>query len=373
MGYADKAGNVKVAIFSGGAGSRLWPVSRRDRPKQFQPLTGGPHSLFQHMLGLLEKQFGLENIFVFTGSDHVDAIRDQMPGLPHENIVAEPEMRDTLAAVGYAAAVIEHRFPGTALATLWGGDHIIRHEETFLRALGAACTLSAEHRRPVMLDVRPTFASTQLGYVEIGEKKASLDGFTAYEFLRFTEKPDKEHAQEYVTGGRHLWNTGYFVWSSAVILDLYRRHAPETHAALMRITAAMDTPEEESVTRDEYLSIPKTSVDYAVFSRIAPGEMFAIPADLGWADVGTWDVLRDELATAKGENVILAAEHMGIDTSNTVVFQDQASPRLIVTLGVDDLIVVDTADALLIAPASRAQDVKKIVERLAAEGKTDYL
>jgi len=373
VGYADNVGKVKVAIFSGGVGSRLWPVSRRDRPKQFQLLTGGPHSLFQHMLGLLEKQFGIENIFVFTGSDHVDAIRGQMPDLPHENIVAEPEMRDTLAAVGYAAAVIEHRFPGAALATLWGGDHIIRHEETFLRALDAACTLSAEQHHPVMLDVRPTFASTQLGYVEIGEQKASLDGFTAYEFLRFTEKPDEEHAQEYVTGGRHLWNTGYFVWSSATILDLYQRHAPETHAALMRIMAAMDTPQEESVTRAEYLSIPKTSVDYAVFSRIAPGEMFAIPADLGWADVGTWDVLRDELATAKGENVILAAEHLGIDTSNTVVFQDQASPRLIVTLGVDDLIVVDTADALLIAPASRAQDVKKIVERLAAEGKTDYL
>src|SRR2546423_2378417 len=139
MGQAGT--DFKVAIFSGGAGTRRWPVSRRARPKQFQPLTG-PESLFQHIVGLLDRAFGIENLFVITGRDYVDPIREQAPALPPQNIVAEPEMRDTLAAVGDAAAVIEHRFPGTPLATLWGADGIVRNEEAFLGAMQAACQLA---------------------------------------------------------------------------------------------------------------------------------------------------------------------------------------------------------------------------------------
>jgi len=362
--------SVKIAIFSGGAGSRLWPVSRRARPKQFQPLTG-PESLFQHMIGLLDRSFGIENLFVFTGRDYIDAVREQTPRLPVENIVAEPEMRDTLAAVGYAAAVIEHRFPGAPLATLWGGDHIIRQEDTFARALSAARTLSAARDIPVMVDVRPTTPSTQLGYVEIGAQADTIDGFEAYDFMRFNEKPDASTARDYLQDGRHLWNTGYFVWNSGKLLDLYRRYAPEAYGALERIMAAMGTPDEERVTVEQYAAIPKTSVDYGVFSHIGPREMLAIPADLGWADVGAWDVLRDELTTGDDANVVLAGKHLGIDTHNSVVYG--AAGKLIATIGIDGLVVVDTPDALLIVPADRAQDVKKIVEQLKTDGRTEYL
>lgn len=361
--------DLKIAIFSGGAGSRLWPVSRQARPKQFQPLIG-PESLFQHIVRILERGFGIENLFVITGRDYVAAIREQAPNLPPENIVAEPEMRDTLAAVGYAAAVIEHRFPDAPLATLWGADHVIREEETFLRAMKAARKLSAERDTIVKVDVRPTFPSTQLGYVEIGERAARADGFDAYEFVRFTEKPDLDTARRYLEDGRHLWNTGYFVWSGAAILDLYRAYAPEAHAVLERIMAAMGTPDEARVTEEQYATIPKMSVDHGVFSHIQPGEMLAIPADLGWADVGAWDVLYDELCDSAGANVVLT-EHVGLDTHGSVVYS--STGKLIATIGLDGLIIVDTPDALLVAPADRAQDVKKIVERLKEEGKTQYL
>ncbi len=369
MGQAPIDQGIKIAIFSGGAGSRLWPVSRRDAPKQFQPLTG-PASLFQHMAGMLERGFGVENLFVITGRDYVAPIREQMPQLPPENIVAEPEMRDTLAAVGYAAAVIEHRFPGTPLATLWGADHTIRHEETFQRALAAARQLAAARDAIVKVDVRPTFPSTQLGYVEIGERVARVDGFDAYEFVRFSEKPDLDTARDYLESGRRLWNTGYFVWSSARILALYRAYAPETYAALERIMAAMGTPGEARVTEEQYATIPKMSVDYGVFSHIGRGEMLSIPADMGWADVGAWDVLRDELREGDGANVALTA-HVAIDTRDTLVYS--STKKLIATIGLDGMIVVDTPDALLVAPADRAQDVKRIVEQLKEEGKTEYL
>ena len=361
--------DFKIAIFSGGAGSRLWPASRRARPKQFQPLTG-PQSLFQHMMGLLERGFGIENLFVFTGRDYVEAIREQTPNLPPQNIIAEPEMRDTLAAVGYAAAVIEHRFPGAPLATLWGGDHIIREEETFQRALKTARTLAAERDTIVKVDVRPTFASTQLGYVEIGRPVVERDGFEAFEFVRFTEKPDLRTARHYLEGGRHLWNTGYFVWNSATILRLYETYAPEAYACLTRIMAALGTPDEERVTEEQYAAIPKKSVDYGVFSHIQRGEMLSIPADLGWADVGAWDVLYDELSEGDGANVVLT-EHVGIDTRSSVVYS--STGKLIATIGLDNIVIVDTPDALLVLPADRAQDVKQIVERLEKEGKTQYL
>ncbi len=362
--------DFKIAIFSGGAGSRLWPVSRQGRPKQFQPLTG-PESLFQHIVGLLERGFGLQNLFVITGRGYVDAIREQAPNLPSENIVAEPEMRDTLAAVGYAAAVIEHRFPGAPLATLWGADHIIRNEDSFQRSLKAARTLAAERDTIVKVDVRPTFPSTQLGYVEIADVAARQDGFDAYEFVRFSEKPDLPTARRYLEDGHHLWNTGYFVWSSRTILDLYRAYAPEAHAALQHIMAAMGTPDEERVTEEQYAAIPKMSVDYGVFSHIQRGEMLSIPADLGWADVGAWDVLYDELCEGDDANVILTPEYLGIETRNSVVYS--ATGKLIATIGLDGMVVVDTPDALLVAPADRAQDVKKIVEQLKEQGKTQYL
>jgi mannose-1-phosphate guanylyltransferase len=367
---SQSSSDFKIAIFSGGAGSRLWPVSRQDRPKQFQPLTG-PESLFQHMVGLLERGFGIENLFVITGRSYVEAIRAQTPSLPPANIVAEPEMRDTLAAVGYAAAVIEHRFPGTRLATLWGADHIIRNEDVFQRALRAARALAIERDTIVKVDVRPTFPSTQLGYVEIADVVAREGGFDAHEFVRFSEKPDLHTARRYLEDGRHLWNTGYFVWSSATILDLYRTHAPEAYAALERIMAAMDTPDEERVTAEQYATIPKMSVDYGVFSRIGRGEMLSIPADLGWADVGAWDVLYDELAEDEDANVVLTSEHVGIETHNSLIYS--TTGKLIATIGLDGVVIVDTPDALLVAPADRAQDVKKIVERLKDEGKTEYL
>lgn len=361
---------IKVAIFSGGAGSRLWPVSRRARPKQFQPLVG-PESLFRQMILLLGETFGMENLFVFTGKDYIESVHEHAPELPPENVVAEPEMRDTLAAVGYAAAVIEHRFPGTRLATLWGGDHIIRNTGAFQQALRAACTLLDETSVNAMVDVRPTFPSTQLGYVQIGAEVGHVDGLSAYSFERFVEKPVILEAEEYVAGGHHLWNTGYFIWQSGALLDLYRRHAPETHEALERMMRAMGTEREASVTASAYASIPKMSVDYGVFSHIEPGEMIAIAADLGWADVGAWDVLRDELSDVEGQNVVLAARHLALDTHNSLIYGP--SERLIVTVGLDNIVVVDTPDALLVMRADRAQDVKQIVEQLRETGQTSYL
>ena len=353
---------MQAILFSGGAGSRLWPLSRRSRPKQFQPLVG-PDSLFQLMVGRLRGSIGLEHIFISTGEMYRQVVLEQVPELPPENVIAEPEMRDTLAAVGYAVALLDHRSPGATIATLWGADHIIRRDDEFAACLEAAFRLAREHNWVVKIDVRPTSPSSALGYIEYGAPRAEADGRTVYQFVRQIEKPPTEVAEEFIARGNYLWNTGYMVWTAEKILSLYREHAPETYELLQGIVAATERGDEEEVRR-LYHAIPKMSIDKGIFEKMSGDDMVVMPADLGWGDIGAWDVLRDELAGAETGNAV-HGRHIALDTSNTLVYGPPDKP--IVTIGVHDLIVVDTGDALLICPADRSQDVKKIVQQLEQE------
>ncbi len=366
----SRDGSLKLLLFCGGSGTRLWPMSRQGRPKQFQPLVGSD-SLFQLMLRRLARGFGIENVFVSTGLQYVDLVRQQTPELPAENIIAEPEMRDTLAAVGYAVAVLDQRFPGTAVATLWGADHVIRNEEIFLEAIRAAAELTVERDWVVKIDVPPTYPNTGLGYIEVGDKIDRVHDFDVYAFVRQIEKPDEERAREFVDSGRFMWNTGYIVWTTSKVLDLYAKHAPDTFERLKRIRSLLEEDDRSSGKglsdsdarlAEEFGKIEKLSIDYGVFQKMGGSEFAVMPADLGWSDIGAWNVLRDELQ--EGENVVRGSV-MTIDTRGSLVYG--LTDRTIVTIGLDGFIVVDTEDALLICPADRSQDVKRVIERLKGE------
>ena len=298
-------GPLKLLLFCGGSGTRLWPMSRVDRPKQFQPLVGS-RSLFQLMVGRLAEGFGIENVFVSTGDTYRDLVLDQVPSLPAENIIGEPEMRDTLAAVGYAVTVLNHRFPGTAVATLWGADHVIRHDALFLDALRAARQLTVDRDWVVKIDVPPTYPSVALGYIEIGDKIDHVDDFDIFAFKGQVEKPDEEVAQRYLVSKKYLWNTGYIVWTTSRILDLYRQHAPEAAGPLNTIAESLGTPEEADVIRREFPSIPKLAIDYGIFQKMGGSEFAVMPVELGWSDIGAWNVLRDELDSDDVGNVVEA-------------------------------------------------------------------
>jgi mannose-1-phosphate guanylyltransferase len=339
-------------------------MSRAGRPKQFQPLVG-TDSLFQLMVRRLADGFGIENVFVSTGDQYRDIVLEQAPDLPPENIIAEPEMRDTLAAVGYAVTVLDHRFPGTPVATLWGADHVIRNEDVFLSALRAAAKLTTERGWVVKIDVPPTYANTGLGYIEIGDRIGEADGFDVYAFVRQIEKPDVPTAEEFLNSGRFLWNTGYIVWTTSKVLELYAQHAPDVNRRLRTIAAALGTPDEPGVIAREFPLIERLSVDYGLFQKMGGDEFAVMPVELGWSDIGAWDVLRDELLSDAGQNVV-RGRHIAIDTHDTLVYGPP--DKTIVTIGLDDFIVVDTEDALLICPAGRSQDVKKVVDRLKLEG-----
>ena len=360
---AEGVSELKLLLFCGGSGTRLWPMSRVSRPKQFQPLMGSD-SLFQLMVRRLADGFGIENIFISTGAQYADLVLKQAPDLPPGNIIAEPEMRDTMAAVGYAVTILHHRFPGAPVATLWGADHVIRNDQLFVRALTAGALLTAQRGWVVKIDVPPTFASTALGYIEIGDRMETEDGFDVYAFIRQIEKPDEDTAQEFLASRRFLWNTGYIVWTTSKILELYRTHAPDVASHLDAIAGALGTPDEQRVIEQEFPKIERLSVDYGLFQKMGGGEFGVMPVNLGWSDIGAWDVLRDELRSEPLGNVT-SGQVIAIDTHDSLIYGPAG--KTIVTIGLQDMVVVDTPDALLVAPSDRSQDVKRVVDRLRLE------
>lgn len=359
---------MKICIFCGGAGTRMWPVSRRANPKQFQPTTEGK-SLFQLMVERLKKGFKLDDIYVVTGKEYQAKVQKQASYLPRENFILEPEMRDTAAAVGYATAYLEKKFPGEVMAAIWGSDHIVKNDDKFIGALKLAGSMAQKENIIVKVDVKPTFPNPHLGYIKIGKKLGDKSGFSIYEFIKHVEKPNVATAKKYVASGEYFWNTGYLVWKPSVFMNLIEKHSPSLFRSLKRVQEKIDS--DKNVMAKEYAKIPKISVDYAVFEKLNRGEQKVVEADLGWTDVGAWDALKNEMAKDTNANVI-DANHVGVDTANTLIYGSDKN-KLIATIGLNDMIIVDTEDGLLICPASRSGDVKKIIKLLKKTKNTRYL
>lgn len=346
----------------------MWPMSRKSKPKQFQKLIGD-QTMFQQTVKRIKKGFPVNDIFVSTGKEYVKLIREQAPEIPKQNIIIEPMMRDNTAAVGYALVYLNKKYPNTLMAAIWGADHIVKNEDTFVRALKAAEKVCQKNRCIVKVDVNPTFPSTQLGYVKIGKPVGEIDEFQIFEFKKHCEKPDLKTAKKFLESWGYLWNTGYFVWPVDFALNLYKKYSPANYQILKKIEKAIGSPSFETVLQKEYSKIEKKSIDYVIFEKLNPKEQLVIPADLGWADVGAWNVLKDQLSQ-NGEN-IESGLHIGIDAKNNLVY---GSPKkLIATIGLENMIIVDTEDALLICPKEKAPEVKQIVKNIEEKKLDKYL
>lgn len=361
---------LKIVLFCGGQGTRMWPMSRKSKPKQFQPLIGS-QSMFAQMFGRLTKGFSAKDIFVVTGREYVGHVVQQAPKLPLENIIVEPEMRDTLAAVGLAATVLDKKFPNTLVAALWGADHLVRNEDEFIKALTVAAQLANEIDCIVEIDVRPTFPSIHLGYIQIGKMVKQVDGLGVFEFVRQVEKPDFETAKKFVQSWEYLWHVGYSVWKTRLMLSLYEKYQPEASQALEKIKESLGTARQDEVLTSQYKRIPKTSIDFAIFEKMQPGNQLVISADLGWTDIGAWDTLKDELAESEEQNVF-QGHILDIDSQNCLVYC-HSDGKVVATIGLKDLIVVDTPDALLVCAKEKAQAVKNVVEQLKEKKEGKFL
>jgi mannose-1-phosphate guanylyltransferase len=353
--------NVHVAILAGGSGTRLWPRSRQSRPKQFLNLVG-PRSMLVHTVERVLPLVPLERIHILTGPEHAPLVAEQLPDLPPENIMVEPSPKGTAPCLGLAALRLFRR-TGRAEDVMVSlhADHVVALEERFRDALRAAVAV-ARDGHIVTIGIIPAYPETGFGYIERAEPLPPAAGQEVYRVARFTEKPPPERARQFVESGRYYWNTGYFAWTLGGILGEFRRSLPELYDRLQRIAPA-------GVGTETWEGITPVTIDVGIMER--GRDLAVIPCDLGWSDIGSWAALHDILPGDSQGNVLLGGtRHIGIDTSNCLI---NGEDRLIATVGLEEMIVVDTGDVLLILPKDRAQDVSALVRELRARGLESYV
>lgn len=345
---------MKALILAGGSGTRLWPVSREKRPKQFHAFRGD-RTLLQMTFDRLDF-LRPSDIFVSTSAQYASEIKSQLAALPKSNIFIEPESRDTGPAILYAARLLSKKFKSNEVMSVIYADHIIQNTDEFRKKIIFAESWARAHHTLNIIEVKAQSPNPNLGYVKIG-KRLQCDGNEVFELDHFVEKPDTETAKKYLSSHKYLWNTGIYVWELSTIIKSYEKYAPEIYTAIFK-------------GHSPYAECPKISVDYAVMEKIPTKQVNIIPADLGWSDIGTWSALYDELTTEDDGNFV-QGEHLSVDTGGSVIFGKAG--KLIVTSGLKNMVVVDTDDALLIIPKNKAADVKKITEELRRQKKDKFL
>lgn len=357
-----------AVIMAGGGGTRLWPASRRLRPKQSLRLIG-ERTLFQAAIDRVRDLVPLDRILVVTGSDQVDLLRDQVPDLPEAGFILEPAPRGTAAVAGLAAVVIAQRSPGAVMACLTA-DHSIAHPDRLVAALRAAHALALEGDL-VTLGITPTYGATGYGYIERGEARGMYGGLPAFRVASFKEKPSGDVAQGYVADGQHYWNSGMFVWQVDRLRQEIARQLPDLERGLGALAGRLKAGEGPAGYASAWETLPTQTIDYGVMEHAE--RVSVIPADdLGWCDIGSWDRLFEVLAADDQGNVAIGpGAPLLIDTHGTLVYGEQAR-RLVVALGVQDLVIVEAGEVVLVCPRSRAEEVRRVVDLLVTGGRAEY-
>jgi mannose-1-phosphate guanylyltransferase len=354
---------------AGGGGTRFWPRSRQKRPKQFLTFSGD-RTLLQGTVDRVTAQVPPERTWVVTGEAYVAETRAQLPDVPRENIIGEPEGRDTAPCVGLGAAIIGKVDPDATIAVM-PADHAIEPVQEFRRALHAAEQFAHDFPdKLITFGIRPTFPSTGYGYVKRGEPAGTRQGVNAAHVIEFKEKPPPEVAEQYVTGGNYDWNSGIFVWKPRTILSELHARKPEIHNTILHIASAWGTPKWAEVFRASYKSAEKISIDFAVMQEAAKvGKVLVLNAPYSWDDVGSWLALeRGNPQDADGNTV--QALHCGLKTTGCVIVGDP--DRMIGTYGVSNLLIVQDGNAILVADRKFEDKVKEIVDKLKSTGRGEY-
>ncbi|MGN1403532.1 MAG: mannose-1-phosphate guanylyltransferase [Ruminococcus sp.] len=347
---------ITAVIMAGGRGERFWPKSRTNYPKQFLSLTKDGETMIQKTVKRLLPMVAMEDIFVVTNVSYAALVQEQLPSLPAENVLTEPCARNTAPCIGLAAAVIRKKY-GEAMMLVLPSDHLIRYEEMYIDTLRQAVAVAEKDENLVTIGITPTYPETGYGYINFARDTA-LEMPGVYRVERFVEKPDLETAKEYLASHRYLWNSGMFVWKTSSILANIQKLMPDIYDGLTRIEAAVGTADYENVLEAEYQAFRSESIDFGVMEKAE--NIYTLPGSFGWDDVGNWLAVERINSTNEYGNYI-EGDVITIGTERSTIC---GGKRLIAAVGVEDLIVVDTDDAVLICAKDSTQDVKKVIENL---------
>jgi mannose-1-phosphate guanylyltransferase len=366
--------DVHAVILAGGRGTRFWPRSRTRTPKQLLNIVG-KDTMLEQTVARLRPLIQPGRIWTVTNKEQAAAVRKQVPAAARKRVLTEPLGRNTAAAIALAAIHIRHAAGGDALMAVLPADHYIEHAEKYREIVSAALDVARDPGRMVVLGIPPTRPETGFGYVERMSESIGTKGFPVFAVRRFTEKPELKLAQEYVATGNYHWNAGMFFWRVSTFLENLKQFLPKTHAALEKLSASIGTRSYERKLRAIYPKLENISVDYAVLEPATRAEgaprVFVIPAEVGWSDIGSWGAVHGLLLDKNSaDGNVFVSPGYAFDARGNLI----SSPgKYAVVIGVHDLIVVDTPDALLICPRDRAQDVAKIVKWLEEHRRKDLL
>jgi mannose-1-phosphate guanylyltransferase len=354
--------NTYAVIMAGGTATRFWPKSRLKRPKQLLKFFGGD-SLLRETATRVLPILDWSHIFVVTNRSYEPQIKEELPELPASNIILEPENKDTAACIGLSAVRLSCVNPNATMICM-PADHYIGEKDAFCRTVDQAVMLANQNDCLLTIGIPPTSPKTNFGYIKRGEQ-LEQQGLTGSVFTvdQFLEKPSRQRAMSFLKAGNYLWNSGIFVWKVSTILNSIERYMPKLFAGLLRIKEFCNTAEDNKITTEEYSKFLAMSVDYGIMERAT--DVLVLPGQFQWEDLGSWTALENILAPDSWGNVA-NGQHLGMDTSGCIIDTEE---KLVATIGLRDLIIINTNDAVLVCAKDRDQDIKMLVESL---GSADY-
>lgn len=350
-------------IMAGGKGERFWPRSRVTLPKQFLSLTDDGKTMIQLTVERISPLVELEDVYIATNKNYKELVKQQLPGIPEENILCEPVGRNTAPCIGLGAVHVAKKYDDAVMIVL-PSDHLIKNNDIFIETFENACNIAEEGANLVTVGITPNYPETGYGYIKYDAYAKSGAG---YEVQKFVEKPDLETAKSYLEDGTYLWNSGMFVWRVSTILDCFKAYMPSTYEGLMTIKDSVGTSEQDTVLEKEFPNLESQSVDYGIMEKAE--NIYILPGSFGWDDVGSWLAVgrikkNDENGNVVNGNVIT------VNTKDCVI---EGADKLIATVGLRDIVIVDTKDATLVTTKENAGEIKQVLAKLRENGKNEYL